>query len=195
MNTLDSLISSLSRLPGIGKKSASRLAYHLLKTPRRYNEELAGLILDVKDKIFQCSVCGNYTEEDPCPICADTGRDRSILCIVEQPSDVMTLEATHEYNGLYHVLQGVLSPLDGVGPEDLTFDKLMVRLERDPVREIIMATNPTMEGEATATYLVRQLSGRNIRITKLASGLPVGGDLEYVDPLTLARSLKGRSDF
>ncbi len=195
MNTLDSLISSLSRLPGIGRKSASRLAYYLLKSPRNYNEELSRLLLDVKDKVFSCSLCGNYTEEDPCAICSDPNRDGSVICVVEQPADVMTLEATREYKGLYHVLQGVLSPLDGVGPEDLTIDKLLKRVEQGEVGEIIMATNPTMEGEATATFIVRQLQGRNIRVTKLASGLPVGGDLEYVDPLTLARSLKGRSDF
>lgn len=189
------MVESLSRLPGIGRKSAVRLAYYLLKSDRRYNAELAQLLLDVKDKVFTCSVCGNYTEEEPCSICRDSDRDSSLLCVVEQPGDVKTLEGTREFKGRYHVLQGVISPLDGVGPQDLTIDKLLKRIEEGGIQEIIMATNPTMEGEATAMYIVRQLNQEKIKITKLASGLPVGGDLEYVDPLTLARSLKGRSLF
>jgi len=195
VGVLDSLIETLSRLPGIGKKSATRMAYYLLKADRNYNSQLAQLLLDVKDKIIFCSECGNYTESDPCPVCADPSRDRGMICVVEQPSDVKTLEATHEYKGLYHVLRGVISPLDGVGPQDLTINHLLKRIQTESVKEVIMATNSTMEGEATALYILRQLESQPVKVTKLASGLPVGGDLEYVDTLTLARSLKGRSSF
>jgi recombination protein RecR len=181
-----------SSLPGIGKKSATRIAHYILKKEKAYAETLARQLVLVKDSIRACSECGNYTEENPCPICTDPGRDRSLMCVVEQPQDVQTIEDTNEYHGLFHVLGGAISPIDGIGPKELTFDKLRERIGRKPIREIIIATNPTVEGDTTALYIVKLFSGSGITLTRLASGIPVGGDLEYADRMTLARSLKGR---
>lgn len=193
MNTLDLLITNLSRLPGIGRKSASRIAYYLLKADRGYVDAVAREIAELKDRIKVCTVCGNYTEEEPCSICRDAQRDRALLCVVEQSEDVATIESTNEFRGLYHVLMGVLSPIDGVGPENLNFARLLHRVRNEGVREVIIATNPTVEGDTTGLYAVRLLKDVDVKISRLASGLPVGGDLEYADRLTLARSLKGRT--
>ena len=193
MTTLDRLIGNLSRLPGVGRKSASRIAYYLLKADRTFVDTMAREIAELKDRIKVCSVCGNYTEEDPCSICSDPRRDRSLLCVVEQSQDVATIESTNEFKGVYHVLMGVLSPIDGVGPENLNFARLLHRVRSEDIQEVIVATNPTVEGDTTGLYVVRLLRDSNAKVSRLASGLPVGGDLEYADRLTLARSLKGRT--
>lgn len=195
MTVLESLIQDLSKLPGVGKKSALRIAYYLLQADSNYTARLAEDIRELQQRIRPCSICGNYTEDDPCSICSDPNRDRSVICVVEDPQDVAVLESTKEYQGLYHVLSGVISPIDGVGPEDLTIDKLMQRV-RDPeseAKEVIFATNPTVEGDTTALYLVKLLEQEGIKTSRLALGLPVGGDLEYADRLTVARSLRGRT--
>ena len=192
MTTLDQLIKNLTRLPGIGRKSAARIAYYLLKADHSYARDLAREIGELQDRIRACSICGNYTEIEPCDICTDMRRDRSVICVIEQSTDIQTIEATREYSGLFHVLNGVISPIDGIGPDDLTIGKLIKRVKEGEVKEIIIATNPTVEGDATAMYLVRLLAETVVSISRLASGLPVGGDLEYADRLTLARSLKGR---
>lgn len=193
MTVLDNLIQDLAKLPGIGKKSALRIAYYLLQSDSSYTHRLSANIGLLKERIRPCSICGNYTEGDPCPVCADPNRDRSTICVVEQPEDVAVLEATKEYQGLYHVLTGVISPIDGVGPEDLSIDKLIQRARESGVEEVILATNPTVEGDTTALYLVKMLEKEGIKTSRLALGLPVGGDLEYADRLTIARSLKGRT--
>lgn len=196
MTALENLIQTLSRLPGIGPKSASRLAYHLIKTDQGYNTVLAEAIATIQDKIFPCSICGSFTEYDPCPICSDVGRDRFQLCVVEQPQDVLTLQSSGAYNGLYHVLGGAISPLDGIGPEHLSFSKLIKRIDEGTFTELIIATNPTEEGDTTALYMRHILKNHpELSITRLASGLPIGGDLEYADRITLARSLRGRVRF
>ena len=193
MGPLDSLIANLSRLPGLGKKSAVRMAFHLLKADRNYLGELGRQIATLRDHIVRCPVCGNYTEVDPCEICSDSSRDRSLLCVVEQVQDLMNLQATGEYRGLFHVLHGVIAPLDGVGPAELGLDRLDRRLASGEVKEVILATNPTLEGDTTALYIHRMLGARDVKVTRLASGLPVGGDLEYADRLTIARALKARA--
>ena len=193
MNALDELIDSLSRLPGVGKKSATRLAYHLLGADASYNQKLGEQIDTIKERIVSCSICGNYTEEEPCEICRDNGRDRSVICVVEQPQDVAVLEQTHEYRGLYHVIGGVISPIDGIGPEQLRIGSLMSRIEKEGTEEVILATNPTVEGDTTALYISKMLEKRSITVSRLALGLPVGGDLEYADRLTIARSLRHRT--
>lgn len=196
MTALDTLIKSLTRLPGIGPKSASRMAYHLIKTDKSYNRALAEAIATIAEKIFPCSVCGSFTETDPCPICSDGSRDRSLICVVEEPQDVLTIQASGAYTGLYHVLGGAISPLDGVGPEHLSFAKLLRRIDEGSFTELIIATNPTEEGDTTALYVRHLLKDHpEISITRLASGLPIGGDLEYADRITLARSLRGRVRF
>jgi recombination protein RecR len=192
---LTSLIEELCRLPGIGDKTAQRLAFFILRTPKLRAERLAQALMEVKEKVIFCSQCSGITEIDPCPICTEPSRDRSLICVVEDPSDVFLIERTGTYKGLYHVLMGALSPLDGVGPEQLRIDTLLKRIDRGGVREIICATNPTMEGEATVLYLAKLVKPRGIRLTRLAHGLPVGGSLEYADELTLSRSLEGRRDF
>ncbi len=193
MNSLDTLIHSLARLPGIGRKSATRLAYFMLSADETYTKNLGEQITNLKSRISTCSICGNFTETDPCPICSDPSRDRSAICVVEQPQDVATLESTKEYHGLYHVLRGVISPLDGIGPKELGLDRLASRVREEGVEEVILATNPTVEGDSTALYIVRMLEGVGVTASRLALGLPVGGDLEYADRLTLVRSLKGRT--
>jgi recombination protein RecR len=191
---LNNLIEELCRLPGIGEKTAQRLAFFLLRTPKLRAEKLAQAIVEIKDKIIFCSQCSSITEVDPCPICTDPSRDRSLICVVEDPSDVFLIERTAVYKGLYHVLMGALSPLDGIGPEQLKIDTLMARVHKGGVREVICATNSNMEGEATVLYLAKLLKPHGIRLTRLAHGLPVGGHLEYADEITLSRSLEGRRD-
>ena len=195
MTILDSLITSLSQLPGIGRKSAARMAYFLLKSDAAFNFKLGDQIKELKSRIKTCNVCGNYTETQPCEICSDPRKDQSLICVVEQAQDVIPILNTNEYPGVFHVLQGVLSPLEGIGPDDLTISILKNRINAGNIREIILATNPTVEGDTTALYLVNLFKDKGIKITRLASGIPVGGDLEYADKLTLSRSLKGRTEF
>ncbi len=186
------LVGELSRLPGIGRKTATRLAHHLLRVPRSEAEALSRAILEVKDRLFHCSTCNAITAVDPCRYCSDPDRDRSLLCVVEEPFNITPIERTGEYGGLYHVLLGALSPQRGVGPDQLAVDSLLHRL--DGVAEVILATNPNVEGEATALYLARLLKPREVRVTRLAFGMPVGGDIEYTDEVTLGRSLAGRRE-
>ncbi|TVR67558.1 MAG: recombination protein RecR [Spirochaetaceae bacterium] len=194
MNTLDLLVRSIARLPGLGKKSATRIAYHILTNDRSEAQRLAELLHTLHDTIRRCSICGSFTESDPCDVCTDQGRDRSTICVVEQPQDVAALEASSEYHGLYHVLGGVIAPIEGVGPGDLTIGRLVRRAGESGIQEVIIATNPTVEGDTTALYVARQLETvAGVTVTRLALGLPVGGDLEYADRLTLARSLRGRT--
>ena len=188
------LIEELSRLPGIGPKSAQRLAYYLLRAPQEYAQALAQAILEVKEKIVLCSVCQNITDSDPCAICRDEQREQSIICVVEEPLDILALERTGSYKGLYHVLHGAISPVDGVGPDDLKVRELLARLKDGRVREVIMATNPNLQGEATAMYLSRLIAPLGVKMTRLARGLPMGADLEYADNITLARALEGRQE-
>jgi recombination protein RecR len=188
---VDNLIAQLSRLPGVGTRTAQRLAFHLLRVSDEEAAALADAIREVKDKIGFCRECGNLTEDELCLICQDARRDHSIICVVEQPVDLLSVERTHEYRGVYHVLGGALSPLDGVEPQHLRIDELLGRVERNGVQEVVLATNPNMTGEATAAYLADRLRDRT-RVTRLASGLPVGGDLEYADEVTLGRALSGR---
>jgi recombination protein RecR len=188
------LIEELHRLPGIGPKSAQRLAYHLLRATRQEAQDLADAIIEVKERIVLCSLCQNMTDLDPCTLCADQGRDRSVICVVEEPLDILALERTHSHKGLYHVLHGSISPMEGVGPEHLKVRELLERLRDGSVQEVIMATNPNLEGEATAMYVSRLLQPLGIRVTRLARGLPMGGDLEYADDLTLARALENRQE-
>ena len=190
---VENLVAQLTRLPGVGSRTAHRLAFHLLRVPTDEALALASSIQEVKVRVRFCSECGNLTEEERCEICRDERRDRGLVCVVEQPADLVSLERTHEYRGLYHVLGGALSPIDGVEPEHLRIDELMRRVERNGVQEVVLATNPNMTGEATAAYLADRLRGR-VRVTRLASGLPVGGDLEYADEVTLGRALSGRRE-
>ena len=190
---VDNLIAQLSRLPGIGNRTAQRLAFHLLRVSETEAVALADAIREVKERIGFCRECGNLTEEELCVICRDARRDRTVICVVEQPADVLSMERTHEFRGLYHVLGGALSPLDGVEPAHLRIDELVGRVERNGVEEVVLATNPNMTGEATAAYLADRLRAR-VRVTRLASGLPVGGDLEYADEVTLGRALSGRRE-
>ncbi len=192
MDALTSLAKTLSKIPGMGLKTATRIAYFLLSSDQSYNSKLASEISTLQEKIKHCSLCGRFTEEDPCPICEDPERNKELICVVEDARDVQNLESTGEFKGLYHVLGGVLSPIDGIGPEQLRIKELVTRIKENNVNEVILATNPTVEGDTTAFFLVRELTPLNIKISRLASGLPVGGDLEYADRLTLARSLSGR---
>jgi recombination protein RecR len=193
VKALEDLVGLLSRLPGIGRKSAARIAFHLLKADGQYAAALSSGIAGLRDRVRFCSRCGAYTEDDPCEICASTNRDRSIICVVEQPQDVLTIEASREYHGLYHVLGGLISPLDGIGPETLRLDRLVDRVRSMEAREVVIATNPTVEGDTTALYVKKILDGTGSRVSRLATGIPVGGDLEYADRLTLARSFRGRT--
>ena len=191
--SVDNLVAQLSRLPGVGTRTAQRLAFHLLQRPRDEALALAQAIEEVKERVRFCRECGNLTEDELCAICLDARRDRTTICVVEQPVDLVSLERTAEYRGLYHVLGGALSPLDGVEPEHLRIDELMHRVQSDGVVEVVLATNPNATGEATASYLAGRLRDR-VRVTRLASGLPVGGDLEYADEVTLGRALAGRRE-
>ena len=186
------LIDELGRLPGIGPKSAQRIAFHLLAADPADVRRLVLALTEVKDKVRFCSVCGNVAEEEQCRICRDPRRDLSVLCVVEEPKDVVAIEKTREFRGRYHVLGGAISPMDGIGPDDLRTRELMARLSDGVVTEVILATDPNLEGEATATYLARLLGPMGLRITRIASGLPVGGDLEYADEITLGRAFEGR---
>jgi recombination protein RecR len=190
---VDNLVAQLSRLPGVGQRTAQRLAFHLLSTPKQEALALATAIEEVKERVRFCSECGNLTEEELCAICTDPRRDRTVVCVVEQPVDVISIERTHEFRGLYHVLGGSLSPLDGVEPEHLRIDELLRRVGAGGIGEVVLATNPNMTGEATAAYVADRLRDR-VRVTRLASGLPVGGDLEYADEVTLGRALAGRRE-
>ncbi len=190
--SLEKLIGEFSKLPGIGRKTAQRLAFYLLKQPDEEVKALAQALIDVKEKTKLCSVCFNITETDPCPICSSASRDHSTICVVEEPNDVLAIEKTGMYHGVYHVLGGALSPLDGVGPENLKIKELVARMT-DEVQEVILATNPNVEGEATALYIQKLLKPLRKRVTRLARGIPTGSDLEFVDELTLSRALEGRN--
>ncbi|HEY2543024.1 MAG TPA: recombination mediator RecR [Gaiellaceae bacterium] len=191
--SVDNLVAQLTRLPGIGSRTAQRLAFHILQVSKTEANALADAIRDVKERVRFCNECGNLTEEEVCAICLDARRDRTTICVVEQPVDLLSLERTAEYRGVYHVLGGSLSPIDGVEPEHLRIDELLRSVDRNGVQEVVLATNPNMTGEATAAYLADRLRGR-VRVTRLASGLPVGGDLEYADEVTLGRALTGRRE-
>jgi recombination protein RecR len=191
--SVDNLVAQLTRLPGIGSRTAQRLAFHLLSAPKEEALALAEAIGEVKERVRFCDECGNLTEAERCDICLDARRDRTVVCVVEQPVDVISLERTHEFRGLYHVLGGSLSPLDGVEPEHLRIEELLQRVAHGEIDEVVLATNPNMTGEATAAYLATRLRGR-ATVTRLASGLPVGGDLEYADEVTLGRALAGRRE-
>ena len=190
---VENLVAQLTRLPGVGSRTAHRFAFHLLRVPEDEALALAAAIKEVKERVRFCDECGNLTEEQVCAICLDARRDHSVICVVEHPVDLISLERTHEFRGLYHVLGGSLSPIDGVEPEHLRIDELLRRVERNGVVEVVLATNPNMTGEATASFLADRLRGR-VRVTRLASGLPVGGDLEYADEVTLGRALSGRRE-
>jgi recombination protein RecR len=190
------LIDEFSRLPGIGPKTASRLTFYLLRNPADRARSLAEALAELHEKVLFCSRCFNIAESDPCPVCSDENRDRSLICVVEEPLDVLAIERTRDYHGLYHVLHGVIAPTEGIGPEDLKISELVQRVRQSEIkiREIIVATNPNLEGEATAMYIGRQFEGASVLLTRLARGLPVGGDLEYADEITLSRALSGRSE-
>jgi recombination protein RecR len=192
--SLQNLVDQFKRLPGIGAKSAQRLAFHVLKTPREDAERLCEAIREVKDRVTYCSVCTNITDVDPCAYCADPARDHHVICVVEEAQNVQVIERSGGFRGTYHVLMGALSPLQGVGPDDLKIKELLQRLDRDQVTEVILATNPTVEGEATAIYLARLLKPLGVRVTRIATGIPVGSDLEYADELTMGRAMDGRRE-
>ena len=192
LNSIELLIKNFSSLPGIGKKSAARIAYYLLKADRNYSVSLANSISEARERVRNCSICGNYTENEVCDICSDTMREKNTICLVEMPQDISVIESTGVFKGQYHVLMGHLSPIDGIGPDQLNIKQLMERAVRDNISEIIIATNPSVEGDTTALYIQKLFEEKNIKITRLASGLPVGGDLEYTDRLTLMRSIQGR---
>jgi recombination protein RecR len=191
---LQNLIDQFKRLPGVGAKSAQRLAFHVLKTPREDAERLCDAIRDVKDRVTYCSACSNITDVDPCAFCADQSRDRRVICVVEEPQNVNVVEKSGGFRGVYHVLLGALSPLQGVGPDDLKIKDLLTRIHSGGVEEIILATNPTVEGEATAIYLARLLKPLGLRVTRIATGIPVGSDLEYADELTMGKAMEGRRE-
>jgi len=191
---VNKLIEAFARLPGVGPKTASRLTYFLLRAPDELSLSLAEALRDMKEKTRFCSVCHNITVDDPCPICADARRESSTIAVVEEPLDVLALERTGSYQGKYHVLHGALSPVNGIGPDDLRIKELVQRVDGGDVLEVIIATNPGQEGDATAMYIQRELNGKGVKLTRLARGLPVGGDLEYVDAVTLLRALQGRSE-
>ena len=190
---VERLIEAFSQLPGIGPKTASRLTFYLLRRPAEQAEALAEALHDLKTTVF-CSVCYNTTVQSPCSICQDDGRDRTIVCVVEEPLDVLAIDRTGRYRGLYHVLHGAISPVEGIGPDELRINELLARLRDEPAEEVLLATNPNLEGEATAMYLARLLQPLGVRPTRLARGLPVGGDLEYADAVTLGRALEGRQE-
>jgi len=188
------LIDQLTRLPGVGPKTAQRLAFHLLNWPEAEVEQLAGAMVDARRRVRRCSICANLTDQETCPICSDANRDQTCLCVVEDPRDVAAMERTRGFRGVYHVLHGAISPLDGIGPEQLGLPALVSRVTRTNVREVIVATNPDVEGDATALFLADLLRPCSVRVTRLARGLPVGGDLEYADEVTLAKALEGRRE-
>lgn len=193
-DSLKRLVEVLCRFPGIGPKTAQRLAFFLLSCPREEVVMIARAMVEAKDKLDFCKTCGSLAEGEICPYCSDESRDQSLLCIIQEPRDVLVIERTGQYRGLYHVLHGALSPLDGIGPEELHFEQLVGRITEEKISEVIIATNPNVEGDATAGYLARMLKPQGVRVTRIAFGLPVGGDLEYADDLTLSRALDGRRD-
>jgi recombination protein RecR len=188
------LIEQLQKLPGIGAKSAQRLAFHILRAPREDAERLLAAVQDVKDRVANCSICNQITDTDPCRFCADEARDHQVICVVEEPQNVAAIEKTREFKGTYHVLMGALSPLQGVGPDDLKIRGLVERVGQGDVREVILATNPTVEGESTAIYLARLLKPLGVRVTRIATGIPVGSDLEYADEITMGKAMEGRRE-
>jgi recombination protein RecR len=192
---LAQLLEQLEKLPGIGPKSAQRLAFHILRAPREDTENLAQAVRDVRDKIKPCTRCGNFTDEEICDICLDPRRDAALLCVVAEPRDLMAVENSGEFRGRYHVLGGVMNPIEGIGPEQLNIGALMKRLGEEPIGEVILAVSPTVEGETTANYLANLLRPRGLRVTQLARGLPFGGDLDYADQMTIAGAMRGRRDF
>jgi recombination protein RecR len=194
VSVIDDLTNELARLPGIGRKTALRLTYHLLRQPAAQSRRLAEALVTLTERVRRCDRCHNLTESPLCGLCADPRRDSTLVCVVEEASDIASIERAGEFRGLYHVLGGRLSPLDGVGPDDLTIGSLLSRLEPEGVREVILATNPSLEGEATALYVQRQLAGREVKVTRIARGLPVGGDLEYADGVTIAQALAARRE-
>lgn len=191
---LNRLINELAKLPGIGGKTAQRLAFHILSMDDKLAMELAEAISDAKRSMTYCSVCGNLTDMDPCAICADESRDKSVICVVESPKDVVAMEKIREYRGYYHVLHGAISPMDGIGPDDINLKSLIMRLQDEDVKELIIATNPNIEGEATAMYIARLIKPSGIKVTRIAHGIPVGGDLEYADEVTLLKAMEGRRE-
>jgi recombination protein RecR len=191
---LTRLIEQLQRLPGIGRKSAQRLAFHVLKTPRESADQLCDAIRDVKDRVTYCSVCSNVTDVDPCPICTDETRNSRVICVVEEPPNVLAIERSRDYNGIYHVLMGALSPLQGIGPDELRIKSLLSRIDSGGADEVILATNPNVEGEATAIYLAKLLKPLGVRVTRIAMGVPVGSDLEYTDDITMHKAMEGRRE-
>jgi recombination protein RecR len=191
---LAELVAALQRLPGIGARSAQRLAFHLLKTPREEIDALCAALLSVKERVTYCSICSNITDQDPCTYCTSPDRDVRLICVVEQPENVSAVEKTRGFRGRYHVLMGAIAPLQGIGPDDLKIKGLLARLTSDAVEEVIVATNPTVEGEATALYLARLIKPLGVRVTRIAMGVPVGGDLEYTDEFTMSKAMEGRRD-
>lgn len=194
-DVVERLINSLSRLPGIGPRTAQRLSFHIIKSSKQDAVELSEAIINAKESMHPCKVCGNLTDKDSCYICASDRRDRSLICVVENPQDVIAVESSGEYEGLYHVLMGALSPLDGIGPEDLRVDELIERVKEDNIREVILATDPNVEGEATAGYIKDILKNSSAKITRIAYGIPMGGNLEYADGVTLGKAIEGRREF
>ncbi len=192
--SFEKLINELNKLPGVGAKTAQRLAFFILKMKKEEAESLAYAIQQVKDKIHYCSICNNLTEADICSICADTARDKEIICVVEEPNDLIAIERTRCFHGVYHILLGRISPLDGFGPDDIRIDSLVAKVKNGGIKEVILAINPNVEGEATALYIAKQLKPFNVKITRLAHGLPMGADLEYADEITLMRAMDGRSE-
>ncbi len=190
---IEKLIEEFAKLPGIGQKTAQRLALHILNLPEDEVKEFADALDKAKGTIKYCSVCGNFTDQDPCAICSNPNRDKSVICVLEQPKDVMTMEKVKEYNGLYHILHGNLSPMQGRGPQDIRIRELVARMKED-VKEVIIATNPNIEGEATAMYIAKILKPLDVKVTRIAAGVPVGGDLEYADEVTLSKALEGRKE-
>ncbi len=190
---IENLIEEFAKLPGIGQKTAQRLALHILNLPEDEVKEFADALVKAKGTIKYCSVCGNFTDQDPCAICSNPNRDKSVICVLEQPKDVMTMEKVKEYNGLYHILHGNLSPMQGRGPQDIRIRELVARMKED-VKEVIIATNPNIEGEATAMYIAKILKPLDVKVTRIAAGVPVGGDLEYADEVTLSKALEGRKE-
>lgn len=188
------LIEEFAKLPGIGKRSAERLAFYILKQPKEQVEAFAKTMLAAKEKITFCPVCQSLTDQTPCAICSDPKRDHGLICVVENPKDILAMEKTREYTGVYHVLHGVISPMDGIGPDDIKIKELLLRTKQEPAREIIMATNPTIEGEATAMYISKLFKPLGVKVTRIAHGLPVGGELEYADEVTITRALEGRQE-
>lgn len=194
MDAISLLAAQLARLPGIGAKSAQRLAYHILDMPEQNAREIAAAIVTARDTVCYCDICGSYTETQPCPVCRDTGRDPSVLCVVRDAKDVFAMEKLREFRGRYHVLQGAISPMDGIGPDDIRIKELLARVDAGGVTEVILATNPDVEGEATASYIAQLLKQRGVKTTRIAHGVPIGGNLEYIDEMTLLKAMEGRRE-